>query len=623
MHIQDIRSPQDIKGLSIGELNELAAEIRSVIIDQVSKHGGHLASSLGVVELTLALHQVYNLPEDVMVWDVGHQAYVHKLLTGRVDKFHTLRQHGGISGFLKRSESEYDQFGAGHASTSISAALGFAVVRDLNKKKNCVVAIIGDGSLTGGMAFEALNNAGMQKNNITVILNDNKMSIAPNVGAFSRYLNWTISDPKYNQLRKDVDRIMHRIPGVLGSRFREIFSAAETAAKFALKPGRWFEDLGIRYFGPIDGHNLDELIPLLKKVKECSGPCLVHVLTEKGRGMKLAENDPTKWHGCSPFDLESGRPLSAVGGNPSLTSVFGNRLLELARENKKIVGITAAMPSGCGLDIMAKELPERVVDVGIAEEHAVTFAAGLACAGMVPVVAVYSTFLQRAYDQIIHDVALQNLHVVFVLDRAGLVGADGPTHHGGFDLSYLRTVPGMTILAPSNEVELRSMLTAAIDMKGPVAVRYPRGKALEAEVNPEILEIPFGKFVVKERGEEILLLGAGFMLQELEKAAKILREHGKHPTIVDARFIKPLDVEAYKELFDAHSKIVTLEDNTLTGGYGSAIAEMLMDLGIQGKKLYRFGLPDSFVEHGEIPELYKQLGIDGESLAKKLMEDYE
>lgn len=620
MHIQDVHSPKDIKNLSLEELNNLAGEIRSVIIGQVSKHGGHLASSLGVVELTIALHKVYDSPEDVMVWDVGHQAYVHKLLTGRFDRFSTLRQQGGLSGFLKRSESKYDNFGAGHASTSISAALGFAVARDHFEKKNSVVAIIGDGSLTGGMAFEALNNAGILKQNITIILNDNKMSIAPNVGAFSHYLNRIISDPKYNKLRNDVDRAMHRIPGVLGTRFRDLFAATETATKFALKPGRLFEDLGIRYFGPIDGHNLAELIPLLKQVKECPGPCLVHVVTEKGRGLPVAVQNPSKFHGCNPFDPESGLPLSPGNSNPSLTSIFGKTVLDLAKKDDRIIGITAAMPTGCGLDIVAKEMPERVVDVGIAEEHAVTFAAGLACAGVVPVVAIYSSFMQRAYDQIIHDIALQKLHVILALDRAGLVGADGPTHHGAFDLTFLRSVPGLAIMAPSDENELRSMLVSAVDMEGPVAIRYPRGNALNKDLEPNTREIPFGKFAVLEEGEEILLLGAGFMLQELKKTAKILREHGKNPTLVDARFIKPLDIEGYRQLFEKHSVIVTLEDNTRVGGYGSAVAEMLFDFGMTDRKLYRFGLPDDFVEHGNVSDLYKQLKIDGESVAQKLME---
>ncbi|SHK75852.1 1-deoxy-D-xylulose-5-phosphate synthase [Fibrobacter sp. UWEL] len=620
MDLKDIKSPQDIKHLSLEELYRLAAQIRETIIGQVSKHGGHLASSLGVVELTLALHYVFNAPEDKIVWDVGHQAYVHKLLTGRFDRFSTLRQQNGISGFLKRHESEYDCFGAGHATTSISAALGFAVARNQLKKDNNVVAVIGDGSMTGGMAYEALNNAGISKQNMTIILNDNKMSIAPNVGGFSKYLNRVISDPVYNKMRTDLDRLMKRLPGILGSRFRDLFLQVESAAKTAVKPGTFFENLGVRYFGPVDGHDIEELVLLLKRVKEQPGPCLIHILTEKGRGLPAAVANPTKFHGCSPFDPESGLPLAPGSVKPSLTSVFGKTLLEIARKDKRVMGITAAMPTGCGLDIVAKELPNQVIDVGIAEEHALTFAAGLACEGIVPVVAIYSSFMQRAYDQIMHDIALQNLHVVMVLDRAGLVGADGPTHHGSFDLSFLRTVPGLTIMAPSNENELRDMIQASIDMEGPVAIRYPRGTALA-----EKLEEPTGNFdatlpKVLRQGKDILLLGAGFMTNELKKTAQVLSENGYDPTLVDARLIKPLDPECYRSLFESHKVIVTLEDNTLVGGFGSAIGEMLMDFGITDKRLIRFGLPDNFVEQGEIPALYKLLKIDGESVAKQILE---
>ena len=620
MDLKDIKSPQDIKHCTLEELYALASQIRKTIIGQVSKHGGHLASSLGVVELTLALHYVYNAPDDKIIWDVGHQAYVHKLLTGRFESFGTLRQQGGISGFLKRHESEYDCFGAGHATTSISAALGFAVARNLQGKSNDVVAVIGDGSMTGGMAYEALNNAGLAKQNMTIILNDNKMSIAPNVGGFSKYLNRVISDPVYNKMRTDLDRLMDRLPGILGSRFKDLFLQAERAAKVAVKPGRFFEDLGVRYFGPVDGHDIKELILLLKRVKDQPGPCLIHILTEKGCGMDAAVANPTKFHGCGPFDPESGLPLSPGCANPSLTSVFGNTLLEIARKDKRILGITAAMPTGCGLDIVAKELPNRVVDVGIAEEHALTFAAGLACDGIVPVVAIYSSFMQRAYDQILHDIALQNLHVVMVLDRSGLVGADGPTHHGAFDLSFLRTVPGITIMAPSNENELRDMIYASIDMEGPVAIRYPRGTALaqKLEDSPDVFDARLPK--VLHQGKDILLLGAGFMTNELKKTAESLREKGYDPTLVDARFIKPLDPQCYRSLFESHKVIVTLEDNTLVGGYGSAVGEMLLDFGITDKRLLRFGLPDEFVEQGEIPSLYKLLKIDGESVAQQILE---
>lgn len=620
MLLKEIHSPKDIKGCTVEELNELAKQVREKIISQIAKHGGHLASSLGVVELTIALHYIYNTPEDILVWDVGHQAYVHKLLTGRYDQFETLRQQGGLSGFLKRTESPYDAFGAGHASTSISAALGFAVARNHLKKNHNVVAIIGDGSMTGGMAFEALNNAGISKENMTIILNDNKMSISPNVGGFSKYLNRIISDPVYNKMRVDIDKLMSRLPGVLGSRFRDLFLATENAVKSALKPGRFFEDLGVRYFGPIDGHDLNELIQILDRVKNFPGPCIIHVLTEKGRGLSLAEKNPSKWHASVPFDPESGLPLNKCNSNKSLTTIFGETLLDLVKKDNRILCITGAMASGCGLNIVEQELPDRVIDVGIAEEHAVTFAAGLACNGVIPVVAIYSSFMQRAYDQMIHDVALQNLHVVFILDRAGLVGADGPTHHGSFDLSFLRTIPKMIIMAPSDENELRDMVTASIDMPGPVAIRYPRGNALACELSTEVKTFPIGKPIVIESGSDILLLGAGFMLQELKKTASILRTQGKNPTLVDARFIKPLDENAYEELLKMHSVVVTLEDNTLIGGYGSAIAELMSDKGYTSHKLLRFGLPDDFVEHGNVNDLYKQLKIDGESVAQKLME---
>lgn len=620
MELKNVKSPQDIKHCSIDELYQLAAQIRETIISQVAKHGGHLASSLGVVELTLALHYVFNAPADKIVWDVGHQAYVHKLLTGRFDKFETLRQQGGISGFLKRNESEYDCYGAGHATTSISAALGFAYARDHFHRNNNVVAVIGDGSMTGGMAYEAINNAGVSKQNMIIILNDNKMSIAPNVGNFSKYLNRVISDPVYNKMRSDLDRLMTRLPGVLGSHFRDLFLQAERAAKTAIKPGRFFEDLGVRYFGPINGHDIKELVTILKRVKLQPGPCLIHIHTEKGRGLDAAVRNPAKWHGTGPFDPESGLPLTPGSKNPSLTSIFGKTLLELAKKDNRIIGITAAMPAGCGMDIVARELSDRVIDVGIAEEHALTFASGLACEGTVPVVAIYSSFMQRAYDQIIHDIALQNLHVVMVLDRAGLVGADGPTHHGAFDLSYMRTVPGITIFAPSNENELRNMVKASINMNGPVAIRYPRGTALAESLEPEPQSIDVKQPKIIEQGSNILLLGAGFMTNELKKTAKILQANGYTPTLVDARIIKPLATETYCKLFDAHKTIVTLEDNTLVGGFGSAIGELLLDLGYTDKRLLRFGLPDNFVEQGEISALYKLLKIDGESVAKQIME---
>ncbi len=620
MLLDKIEKANDIKKIAPADYPRLASEIRDFLIRKISVTGGHLGSNLGAVELTMALHLSLDLPKDKIIWDVGHQSYTHKLLTGRKEGFENLRKYGGMSGFPKRKESDCDAFDTGHSSTSISAGLGLVKARDLRGTDEHVVSVIGDGSMTGGMAYEAINNAGLSKQNMTIILNDNKMSIAPNVGNFSKYLNRVISDPVYNKMRSDLDRLMKRLPGILGSRFRDLFLQAENAAKTVVKPGRFFEDLGIRYFGPIDGHDINELIMLLQRVKEQPGPCLVHILTEKGRGLDAAVKNPTKWHGIGPFDPESGLPLAPGKPNPSLTHVFGQTLLELAKKDDRIIGITAAMPTGCGMDIVAKELPDRVIDVGIAEEHALTFASGLACDGVVPVVAIYSSFMQRAYDQIMHDIALQNLHVVMILDRAGLVGADGPTHHGAFDLSYLRTVPGITILAPSNENELRDMVRASIDMKGPVAIRYPRGTALEEHLKPapETVDVKLPK--VLEEGKDILLLGAGFMTNELKKTAAVLRENGKSATVVDARIIKPLDTEAYRKLFDAHKTIVTLEDNTLVGGFGSAVAELIADLGYTDKRLLRFGLPDHFVEQGEIPALFKLLKIDGESVAKQIME---
>lgn len=621
MDLKDIRAPRDLKGLTAIELYDLGRQIRQYIIDTVSQNGGHLAPCLGVVELTLALHFVYNTPKDILVWDVGHQAYAHKLLTGRYEQFPTLRQYKGISGFPKRSESEYDSFGVGHASTSISAALGYAVARDIQKQDHQVVAVIGDGSMTGGLVFEALNNSGSTEN-LTIILNDNKMSIAPNVGSFSRYLNKVISDPTYNRIRDDWRGLMTKLPGGVGRRVEDLMGRAETIAKSVFKPGRLFEDLGARYFGPIDGHNIPEMISLLERIKAMPGVKLVHVLTEKGRGLCHSEKDPYRWHGTVPFDPESGQPTGKSNGKLALTTVFGQALLEKIKENPRIVGITGAMPSGCGLNIVENEKPEHVFDVGIAEGHAVTFAAGLACAGIVPVVAIYSTFLQRAYDQMIHDVALQHLHVVFALDRAGLVGADGPTHHGAFDLSYLRTIPSMVVMAPSSEGELRNMLHTALDVcDGPVAIRFPRGSSRHEEnLNGIFEEVPVGHYRMVHEGKEILLVGVGFMLHQLTQTAEILKEHGYQPTLVDARFVKPLDRESWLELIRQHETVVTLEDNVLPGGFGSALAELVIDAGLQ-VSLRRMGLPDDFVEHGEVSELYQQLGLDGASVAQKILAD--
>lgn len=619
MKLENINSPKDIKTLSIEELSFLATEIRETILKQVSMHGGHLSSSLGTVELAIALHYVYNTPDDILIWDVGHQAYAHKLLTGRYKNFFTMRQLGGISGFPKRSESVYDAFGVGHASTSISAGLGFAVARDLLQRNNHVVAIIGDGSMTGGMVFEALNNSKQTKQNFTIILNDNKMSISPSVGALSRYFSKL--SVKHNRSLEEFGNFIRSIPEHVGGKIKELVEGGKLAFDNRVNPGQFFSDLNIRYFGPFDGHNLKELISSFNEIKCLPEICLIHVLTEKGKGYDLATENPTRWHGSEPFHIEDGSIIKTKP-YPTLTSVFGKTILTLAKQDKKIVGISAAMMDGCGLSYL-KEDPEtsaRIFDVGIAEEHAVTFAAGLACEGFIPVVAIYSSFLQRAYDQIIHDVALQNLHVVFILDRAGLVGSDGPTHHGAFDLSYLRTIPNMVIMAPSDENEMRNMIHTAIQYKkGPIALRYPRALTFTNDIRTEFLELAVGKFRTVNKGSKVLLIGVGFLLCKCLDVAGVLEKHNIKPTIIDARFVKPLDVEAYKALFKEHLVVATVEDNSITGGFGSAMAEILSEMH-KPPRLIRIGLPDSFVEQGEIEELRESLGISGEKIAEEIMQ---
>ncbi|MDR3001791.1 MAG: 1-deoxy-D-xylulose-5-phosphate synthase [Fibromonadaceae bacterium] len=619
MRLEDINSPEDIRGVSVRELEALAAEIRIAILKQVSMHGGHLSPNLGAVELSIALHYVYNTPEDILIWDVGHQAYAHKLLTGRYDRFFTMRQRGGISGFPKRSESIYDPFGVGHASTSLSAGLGFAVASDFAQKDNQIVAVIGDGSMTGGMVFEALNNSRQTKKNFTIVLNDNKMSISPSVGAFSKYLSKL--SVKHNRSLEEFGKLLRSIPEHVSSKLKGFIESGWLAFENIVNPGQFFRDLNIRYLGPFDGHNLEELIEAFKEIKELPDICLVHVLTQKGKGYELATKNPTRWHGSDPFHIEDGS-IVVEKPQPTLTSIFGKTLLILAKQNKKIIGISAAMLDGCGLGIL-KEDPDtadRVFDVGIAEEHAVTFAAGLACEGFTPVVAIYSSFLQRAYDQIIHDVALQNLPVVFILDRAGLVGSDGPTHHGAFDLSYLRTIPNMVIMAPSDENEMRNMIYTATQYKhGPTAVRYPKAVTFTNDIRTEFSELPVGKFRTVSEGSKVLLIGVGFMLAKCLDTAGVLEKKGIKPTIIDARFVKPLDVGSYKELFKKHNLVVTVEDNTIAGGFGSAIAEILSEMK-NPPRLLRLGLPDDFVEQGEIEELRESLGLSGNGISSKILE---
>ena len=618
--LDTIEEPGDLRKLDAQELATLAREIRAFLVETVSKTGGHLAPSLGTVELTLALYRVFHFPEDKLVWDVGHQAYTHKLLTGRRKAFSTLRQKGGITGFPNRFESPYDAFGVGHASTAISAALGMAVARDLDagdapENKRHVIAVLGDGALTGGEAFEGLNNAGDLGRNLIVVLNDNGRSIDKNVGAMSEYLSALRIAPQYNRAKKDVEHLLKSIPRI-GGKVYKTASAIKDGVRTALVPGAPFEEMGFRYIGPIDGHNLELLTEIFSQVRQMTGPILVHVHTKKGKGYLPAEEAPEKFHGIGKFDAATGECPKKEGA-PSYTSVFSDALIELAKTDEDIVAITAAMPSGTGLKAFGKAYPERFFDVGIAEEHAVTFAAGLAAADKKPVVALYSTFAQRAYDQILHDVCLQKLHVVFALDRAGLVGQDGPTHHGVFDYSYLRHLPGMTVMAPKDEAELRDMLKTALALGGPVAVRYPRGAAVGVKIPEAMTMLPLGKAEVLRNKGSIALLAIGSMVQATEKAADLLAEEGIAVRVVNMRFVKPLDTELLLSLArDPEIRgLVTLEENVLAGGFGSAVLEALSDAGIQ-MPVRRFGIGDTFVEQGTREELLELCGLTAPQVAE-------
>jgi 1-deoxy-D-xylulose-5-phosphate synthase len=619
-----INSPDDLKGLSVRELEELASEIREFIIDTISKVGGHLGASLGVVELTLAVHYVFNAPRDKIVWDTGHQGYVHKIITGRRDVFHTIRQFKGISGFLKRSESIYDVFGAGHASTSISAALGIATARDFDGQDYKVVAIIGDGAMTAGLAYEAMNNAGVLKKNLIVILNDNNMSISPNVWAVSKYFTELIASSHYNKLKSFVWDLTGQLDSV-GDRIRKLAARVEGGVKAIITPGMLFEALGFRYFGPVNGHNIQKLIRILSEIKNLNGPILLHVITQKGKGYKPAEEDEQKLHGVTPFDKVTGKMYKSDKPQPpSYTKVFGEAVVQLARQNSKIVGITAAMPEGTGLNILKKEIPERFFDVGIAEQHAVTFSAGLATEGYIPICAIYSTFLQRAFDQIIHDVALQHLHVVFALDRAGLVGADGPTHHGAFDLSYLRLIPNMVIMAPKDESELRDMLyTATIYNKGPVAIRYPRGNGVGVPLKENFDLIEIGKAEILREGDDIAILAVGSMVYPSLKASEKLSSYGIDAMVVNMRFVKPLDEELLDYVFERFDKVVTVEENTIRGGFGSAVLEYAAMRGVKNVKFLIHGIPDEFIEHGTQNELWRMLKLDPDGIVERIIEAFD
>ena len=613
-----IEKPEDVKALTVRELEQLASELRHFIIDTVSQNGGHLAPNLGTVELTLALYSVFSFPGDKLVWDVGHQAYTHKILTGRRDAFKTLRKKGGITGFPNRSESVYDAFGVGHASTSISAALGMALARDARGEKNQVIAVIGDGALTGGESFEALNNAGDLGTKLIVILNDNEMSIDANVGAMSEYLSRIRIAPQYARAKRDMGSLLMSIPHI-GDKVYKTASHLKDGVRSVLVPGSLFEEMGFHYIGPIDGHNIGLLEEVLASAKEMEGPVLIHIHTVKGKGYKPAEQAPDKFHGVGCFDPSTGKSAKKAGCAPSYTSVFSKALIELAKDRPNILAITAAMPSGTGLKAFGQAYPKRFFDVGIAEEHAMTLAAGMAAAGMHPVIALYSTFAQRAYDQLIHDVCLQNLPVTLCLDRAGLVGEDGPTHHGVFDLSYLRQMPNMCVMAPKDEEELRHMLATAIAIEGPAAVRYPRGAGLGVPLTDSLETLPVGKAEVLQEAGDIAFLAVGTMVEKAKEAAAILKEEGIEAAVVNMRFIKPLDTERIDEMARTKRLLITVEENVLAGGFGSAVAEYLADHGIE-VPLLRFGIPDRFIEQGTRRELLSLCGLQPDEMAERIRE---
>jgi 1-deoxy-D-xylulose-5-phosphate synthase len=612
-----IDGPENLKKLSLREMTTLAAELREEMISVCAVNGGHLAPSLGVVELSIALHRVFESPKDKIIWDVGHQAYAHKLLTGRSKTFSSLRKLGGISGFPKRAESPHDVFDVGHSSTSISAALGMAVARDLNNERNKILAVIGDGSMTGGMAYEGLNQAGHHNKDLIVVLNDNEMSISENVGALSNFLSRTITSEFVHRVKKDVEGFLEGLDG-FGRHVLQVAKRAEESFKGFFTPGMLFEAFGFEYIGPIDGHNIEQLLETFEKVRRFDDAVLIHVLTKKGKGYPPAEQNPSLFHGVGPFDIESGKVLKGKVEGASYTAVFGETLTRIALDNNKIIALTAAMPDGTGLATFAKQFPKRFFDVGIAEQHGVTFAAGLSKEGYKPVFAVYSSFLQRAYDQIFHDVCLQNLPVVFAIDRAGVVGSDGPTHHGVFDLSYLRHLPGMTLMAPKDENELQHMLHTAIHHNGPIAVRYPRGNGYGVAMDQELKQLPIGKGEILMEGDTAAIFAIGTMVYPSIKAAEILAQEGLYITVVNARFIKPLDRELIMAVTAKCRLIFTVEENVLQGGFGSALLELLEEIKVYDMITTRIGFPDSYIEQGEQAELKALHGLDAEGIASRI-----
>jgi 1-deoxy-D-xylulose-5-phosphate synthase len=613
--LDTIHGPEDLKKIPRKDLPVLAKEVRELIIDVVSKNGGHLSSNLGVVELTIALLYVMNLPKDCLIWDVGHQCYTHKILTGRRDRFETLRKFNGLSGFPKVEESPYDFFNTGHSGTSISAALGIARARKMRSEDGLVIAVIGDGSMTTGLSFEGLNQAGHFNDRFLVILNDNELSIGPNVGALSSYFGRIITGQVYNRMKADVEQFLQNVPRI-GRRLIELMRKGQESIKGLLGPGMLFEELGFKYVGPVDGHNFKHLIETLENVKTIiKEPTFLHVVTKKGRGYEPAEKDPETFHGIGPFDKKTGAVLVQANEPPTYTQVFGDALVRLAEKDTRIVAITAAMTCGTGLKEFKARFPDRFFDVGIAEEHAVTFASGLASKGFVPFVTIYSTFLQRAFDEICHDVCLMGHHVVFCLDRAGLVGEDGPTHHGAFDLSYLRIFPGMTIMSPANGNELVRMMRTAIALNGPVAIRYPRGKSPAVAIDWAMPPLEVGKGEVLREGSDIAIFAIGRVVVEALRASEILASRGISVAVVNARFAKPLDTSLIREMALKTGFIVACEENSIQGGFGSAVFEALAELDLPNVRARSIGLPDEFIEHGGVKELSRVAGIDAESIA--------
>lgn len=618
--LDKINDINDIKRLKNIDLEKLAEEIRNFILETISQTGGHLASNLGIVELTLALHKVFNSPKDKIIWDVGHQSYVHKIITGRKREFHTIRQFKGLSGFPKRKESIHDIFETGHSSTSISAGLGFAISRDIKGEDYNVICVIGDGAMTAGMAFEAMNHAGHLGTRLIVILNDNEMSISQNVGGLSLYLNRIRTAPTYFKMKEDVENILNSIPAI-GKKVFKTAERAKDSLKYFLLPGMLFEELGFKYLGPVDGHNINSLINVLNRAKNFDGPVLIHVITKKGMGYKPAEEDPDKYHSASLFEIETGEFLKKID-KPKYSEVFGETLLELAKKDERIVAITAAMPSGTGLDKFKLELKDRFFDVGIAEQHGVTLAAGLAASGMKPFFAVYSTFLQRGYDQVLHDVCIQNLPVVFAIDRAGLVGNDGETHHGVFDYSYLSHIPNMTIIAPKDKFEFIEMIKFAVNFDKPLAIRYPRGYCCDLSNISTSFTIEYGKGEVLIKGKEIVIIAVGKMVQYGYEVIKSLKNENIRPTLVNARFVKPLDSELIAKLADKHSIIITMEDNVKIGGFGSLVNNLLLEINYKGKVI-NIGIPDVFIEHGNVDELYDLCDMSVEKVVKLIKKLYK